>query len=104
MPLRVPGAAPASRCSSDASCLARQLFRPGSALTVPGAFRLRALARGPRGWTRVRTTWLDRTPPALSGRPDEDVVSAQGEVVRRSAETVNDRAPLRRRCGAGGST
>ncbi len=65
-PLRVPGAAPASRCTSDASCLARQLFRPGATLTVPGAVRLRVLGRGPRGSTRVRTTWLDRTPPALS--------------------------------------
>ncbi len=65
-PLRVPAVPPASRCTSDTSCLLRQLFRPGSSLVVPGAFRLRVLGRGPRGSTRVRVTWLDRTPPRLS--------------------------------------
>ena len=66
MPLRVPAAPPGVPCSSALSCLSGQLFRPGRALTVAGAFRLRVLGPGPGGSTRVQTTWLDRTPPALS--------------------------------------
>ena len=66
MTLRVPAAPPGAACSSPVSCLSGQLFRPGRTLTVPGAFRLRVLGPGPRGSTRVQTTWLDRTPPALS--------------------------------------
>ncbi len=65
-PLRVPAVSPTTTCASNVSCIGRQLFRPGRTITVPGAFRLRVLGPGPGGSTRVRTTWLDRTPPVLS--------------------------------------
>jgi hypothetical protein len=44
-------------------CVARFLYRRGTGLTVPGSFRLRVLAGAP---VRVRTTWLDHTPPTLT--------------------------------------
>ena len=65
-PLRVPATSPAKVCVAGRACLFRQLFRRGRTFTVPGAFRLRVLGRGPGGSTRVRTTWLDRSPPELS--------------------------------------
>jgi len=74
-PVRVPATSPAKVCAAGRACLLRQLFRRGRTLTVPGTFRLRVLGRGPGGATRVRTTWLDRSPPELS------VVSAS--IVRR---------------------
>jgi hypothetical protein len=74
-PLRVPATSPAKVCAAGRACLLRQLFRRGHTLTVPGTFRLRVLGRAPGGGTRVRTTWLDRSPPELS------IVSAS--IVRR---------------------
>ena len=65
-PVRVPATSPAKVCVAGRACLLRQLFRRGRTLTVPGTFRLRVLGRGPGGATRVRTTWLDRSPPELS--------------------------------------
>jgi hypothetical protein len=44
-------------------CVGRFLYRPGRRLTVPGVFRMRVLRGRP---VRVRTTWLDRTPPTLT--------------------------------------
>ena len=62
--LRIPATDPQVGCRGTASCLGRQIFRPGRSLTVRGAFRLRVL-RG-RGPVRVETTWLDRTPPTVA--------------------------------------
>ena len=61
---RIPATDPQIGCRRAASCLSRQIFRPGRSLTVRGAFRLRVL-RG-RGPVRVETTWLDRTPPTVA--------------------------------------
>ena len=44
-------------------CVGRFLYRPGRRLTVPGVFTMRVLRGRP---VRVRTRWLDRTPPALT--------------------------------------
>ena len=44
-------------------CVGRFLYRPGRRLTVPGVFTMRVLSGRP---VRVRTRWLDRTPPALT--------------------------------------
>ena len=44
-----------------AICVGRFLYRPGRRLTVPGVFTMRVL-----GGRRVRTRWLDRTPPVLT--------------------------------------
>lgn len=65
-PLRLPATNPAVVCSADRACLAREVFAPGRALTVPGAFRLRVLRGRGGGRARVETTWLDRTPPTIS--------------------------------------
>ena len=65
-PLRVPATSPERPCVAGRACLLRQLFRPGRTLTVPGAFRLRVVGGGPHGSSRVRTTWLDHSPPQLS--------------------------------------
>ncbi len=62
----MPATSPAKVCVAGRACFLRQLFRRGRTLTVPGVFRLRVLGRGPGGATRVRTTWLDRSPPELS--------------------------------------
>jgi hypothetical protein len=44
-------------------CVVRLLYRPGAKLVVPGVVRARVLGGSP---LRVRTTWLDRTPPELT--------------------------------------
>ena len=49
-------------CSSQ-PCVGRFLYRRGARLSVPGVFSVRVLGGSP---VRVRTTWLDRTPPALT--------------------------------------
>jgi hypothetical protein len=51
-----------ARCDGP-PCVGRYLYRPGRQLTVPGVFRMRVLRGSP---VRVRTTWLDRTPPSLA--------------------------------------
>lgn len=63
-PYRIPSAL--RRCAIGRGCFDRYLFGPGTGLSVPGAFRLRVL-RG-TGAPRVRVTWTDRTPPAISVR------------------------------------
>jgi hypothetical protein len=65
-PLRVPASLPQRVCMAGRDCLKREFFRRGRVLTVPGAFRVRVLGRGAGGSTRVRTTWLDHSPPRLS--------------------------------------
>jgi hypothetical protein len=70
---RIPATDPQAGCRGPASCMVRQIFRPGRSLIVRGAFRLRVL-RG-RGPVRVETTWLDRTPPT--------VAVAGADVIRR---------------------
>jgi hypothetical protein len=65
-PLRVPASSPHTVCFAGRDCLKREFFRRGRTLTLPGVFRLRVLGRGSGGSTRVRTTWLDHSPPALS--------------------------------------
>ncbi len=45
---------------------AAEVFIPGKALTVPGAFRLDVLPAAVDGTSQVRTTWLDPSPPALT--------------------------------------
>ena len=63
--VRVPATDPEHPCRAGTpGCLARQVFRPGRAFAVPGAFRLRVLGGG--GAVRVATRWLDRTPPSLT--------------------------------------
>ena len=44
-------------------CIGRFLYKPGDVLTVPGVFRARIVRGRP---LRVRTTWLDPTPPVLT--------------------------------------
>jgi hypothetical protein len=46
-------------------CGAGQVFMPGTALTVPGKFRLDVLPPAADGTSQVKTTWLDKTPPVL---------------------------------------
>ncbi len=38
---------------------------PGTALTVPGAFKLEVLPPAATGASQVKTTWLDKTPPVI---------------------------------------
>ena len=84
------------------ACLARQIFGPGRTFTVPGAFRLRVLAGG----RRVRTSWLDRTPPRLTVAGARIVrvagAAAQLELARRRRRTGRGRPARRGRPGRRG--
>ena len=57
---------------------------PGTALTVPGAFRLEVLPPAATGASQVRTTWLDKTPPvikSIKARIDKPWGAASGTLI-----------------------
>jgi hypothetical protein len=73
-------------------CGAGQVFMPGTALMVPGAFRLDVLPPGTDGTSQVKTTWLDKTPPALKsvkGRIEKPWGAATGTLVVDLAGTAD---------------
>ena len=68
-------------------CGAGQVFMPGTALTVPGAFKLEVLPPAATGASQVKTTWLDKTPPvikSIKARIDKPWGARQRHADRRS--------------------
>ena len=65
-------------------CGAGQVFMPGTALTVPGAFKLEVLPPAATGASQVKTTWLDKTPPvikSIKARIDKPWGAASGTLI-----------------------